>query len=278
MRGRRWRPAARARRLGRSTKVPIFRNYPYPYPGSRFRRSRRSRRRRRAQYQVSRALGGFPTSRSVKLRYVTYANLDASATGVATVVFRANHLFDPDYATGGHQPMWFDNYSAIYSRFRVNMATIEVTNVFNKIVNTAVPITTSGTYTGSDQFYIANERAVRMFVIRDASPTDFNTNIDNMIEVGNENFKWVWAPQNTSRRMTKLKYKVTPSKLLNVSRRDDILKKSVDGSDVDTEGSVYFIVGVSSLDSTNNPSLTRVYVKITYYVTFMDIIENQAQQ
>jgi len=64
---------------------------------------------------------GFSQRTRTKLKYAQMINLDASSLTVAPWHFRANSLYDPDYSgtATGHQPMGFDQYSAIYSHYRV---------------------------------------------------------------------------------------------------------------------------------------------------------------
>lgn len=61
---------------------------------------------------------GVPTVRFVKMRYVTRIPL---TTGVAVVSaqFRANSIFDPEVALGGHQPMGHDTMSTLYNHYTV---------------------------------------------------------------------------------------------------------------------------------------------------------------
>jgi len=62
---------------------------------------------------------GFPKQLQVKHRYYERVRLNA-LLGVLTINnFRANGMFDP-YATGvGHQPLYFDQLSAVYNHFTV---------------------------------------------------------------------------------------------------------------------------------------------------------------
>jgi len=63
---------------------------------------------------------GFPDKVSVKLRYVERLDI-TTAGGVPYYnhIFRANSLYDPDYTGTGHQPLYFDQYAAIYDRYKV---------------------------------------------------------------------------------------------------------------------------------------------------------------
>lgn len=66
---------------------------------------------------------GFPMKVITILRYVDYFTLSSPAGGVmdatSTKVIRMNNVFDPDAATGGHQPMYSDTYAGIYDQYRV---------------------------------------------------------------------------------------------------------------------------------------------------------------
>lgn len=62
---------------------------------------------------------GFPNSIITKLRYVDYMTLSSTSGSVAKNVFSANGIFDPDITNAGHQPMYFDEYKAIYNNYVV---------------------------------------------------------------------------------------------------------------------------------------------------------------
>lgn len=110
------------------------------------RRKRRFTRRagrktyKRRRTSISRAPRGwkpFGNSRIARLTYCDNIALDPGANTVAGRVFRANGLFDPDVALGGHQPYGFDQLMSIYNRFCVLGA---------KIVVTAVPAASFASY------------------------------------------------------------------------------------------------------------------------------------
>jgi len=55
----------------------------------------------------------------VKLNYAATVGY-ATAGGIATQTFiTQNSLRDPDARVGGHQPLWFDQWGAIYTNYRV---------------------------------------------------------------------------------------------------------------------------------------------------------------
>lgn len=64
-------------------------------------------------------LSGFPQRKMVKLRYAEVFALNPAASSVATYVFRANSVYDPNFTVTGHQPLGFDQWAAIYNRYTV---------------------------------------------------------------------------------------------------------------------------------------------------------------
>lgn len=54
-----------------------------------------------------------------KLKYADVKTLTSTTGSVATHQFAINDLFDPDYTGTGHQPLYFDEYAAIYNKYKV---------------------------------------------------------------------------------------------------------------------------------------------------------------
>ncbi len=71
-------------------------------------------------------LGGFPDVYTAKLRYVQEFTVNAGAAAAANQVFRANGIYDPDFAIGGHQPMNSDEFYAVYGSSFVSGSKITV--------------------------------------------------------------------------------------------------------------------------------------------------------
>jgi len=67
---------------------------------------------------------GFPDRMITILKYSDIYNFSASAAPAAQV-FRMNSGFDPDLTGTGHQPSWWDIYTAIYSRYFVRQFKME---------------------------------------------------------------------------------------------------------------------------------------------------------
>lgn len=70
---------------------------------------------------------GFPNTILTKLRYCTFVTLTAGTGSVASNLYAANGIFDPDITNVGHQPLYRDNYASIYDQYVVVGSKIKVT-------------------------------------------------------------------------------------------------------------------------------------------------------
>lgn len=78
----------------------------------------------------------FPARTTRRLRYSTNVTLSSASGAVATHVFAANGLFDPDITSTGHQPMGFDQMMLSYNHYCVKTARIRASF---KNTTTSVP-------------------------------------------------------------------------------------------------------------------------------------------
>jgi len=70
---------------------------------------------------------GFPARKRLTLRYSTFEVLQYNAGAqFAQLDFRANSLYDPEYAVGGHQPMGFDQWMKFYKNYTVLRSRIKI--------------------------------------------------------------------------------------------------------------------------------------------------------
>lgn len=76
---------------------------------------------------------GFPERIGTKLRYVENLYLTSNTSNT----FRLNSLFDPNLTGVGHQPMYHDQFSLIYGKYRVKGAKITVKFTSNQAPATA---------------------------------------------------------------------------------------------------------------------------------------------
>jgi len=73
---------------------------------------------------------GFPDRIQTTLRYTDIWALGPGAQA-GQYTYRGNSLFDPDYTSTGHQPRYFDQYSAVYSKYLVTSSSIKVSVMNN---------------------------------------------------------------------------------------------------------------------------------------------------
>lgn len=70
-----------------------------------------------------------PLRKFVKLKYVVHETVSAPGVGAITVKeYRANGMYDPEFAVGGHQPYGFDQLLAQYNHFTVLKSVFDVEN------------------------------------------------------------------------------------------------------------------------------------------------------
>jgi len=119
---------------------------------------------------LSRNDRGFPDRLRTNLVYGDVLTLTSTAGARAVNTFRLNSLFDPDYTQTGHQPQWYDQYTAIYGQYRVLGAKIRATFVpqVNATGETLTGPLMVGVTTSNDSTFTA-------------------TQFSNLIEDGNSN-------------------------------------------------------------------------------------------
>lgn len=62
---------------------------------------------------------GFPKKMLVKQKYQETITLTSTSGALASYLFRLNSLYDPNYTSTGHQPMYFDQFMALYNHYTV---------------------------------------------------------------------------------------------------------------------------------------------------------------
>lgn len=236
---------------------------------SRFTRNRNYRTRRTRTLRMFR--NPMASSRvKTTLRYCTNIQLDPKpealgVTGSNLWQFGANGLYDPDITGTGHQPMYFDNYAALYRQYRVTRSKISVT-----VVNTSVNTATTGPVLQPNYSY-------RLFILADGSnglTNEYPANMGDQIEEGGPNLKWRFVAPSLTGRLAKLKNQCVPYKLCNLGYKDDTLDAL---TTTNPAQSCYYYIGITSSDGVTDPPSVYLYVTITYYVEFFDHQNIQTQ-
>lgn len=85
-------------------------------------------RRMNVQKRQAKLGKGLPSKIVITHKYVENVNLTSTAGALATYQFSANGMFDPNITGVGHQPMYFDQLSALYDHYHVigSKATVRI--------------------------------------------------------------------------------------------------------------------------------------------------------
>ncbi len=92
----------------------------------------------------------FPARVTTRLKYADQITLNPGAGSMASYVFRANSLFDPDFTSTGHQPYGYDQMAQLYNHYTVNRAIIQAT----LLNNTSVYPIWLGVALHDDQYFV----------------------------------------------------------------------------------------------------------------------------
>lgn len=146
----------------------------------RFRRRRNVRSKRYVKpksSRVSRIPQGFNQSRLVKLVYQHNGTYNLAGSTLSQSIFSLNSMFDPDVSGGGHQPMFFDQYTPIYNKYCVYACKFELTfavgySTNNQFYPRLVINPYVGTLAATDLQYLAEQkRAIQRLLIPGQKPT-----------------------------------------------------------------------------------------------------------
>lgn len=81
---------------------------------------------------------GFPKKMVMRHKYTEYVNVTSTTGTVGFYQYCANGMYDPNLTAAGHQPLYFDQMTAIYDHYCVTGAKIKVT--FSPSTQQNVPI------------------------------------------------------------------------------------------------------------------------------------------
>jgi len=82
---------------------------------------------------------GMPLARTCRLRYTSSKQFDCASQTVPWNNFAANGIYDPDLATGGEQPMGFDQWAALFNHYIVKGAKITMYVSYDDLTASSLP-------------------------------------------------------------------------------------------------------------------------------------------
>jgi len=97
-------------------------------------RTKYTTKKKKRQYQAyptSVRVGKQPIPKQLfnRLKYAETVNITLGITGLGSYLFSCNGLYDPNITGTGHQPMYFDQFSALYDHYTCLKSTMKATVV-----------------------------------------------------------------------------------------------------------------------------------------------------
>jgi len=196
-----------------------------------------------------------PTYTDVTLKYCDQASYDATASVVAYNCYRANSLFDPDFTAAGHQPLGYDQWSALYYCWVVPYCDVEMT------------VTPGSTAT----------QGVKFGILWQTTSTIVSTDVVTLSELAFSSKTAFFVP-DAGRPIT-LRARVPTWRMFGLDQQDYLIQgPNGFGGCTDTNPArcSYVFTWVGTTLSTNEPAAVNVNVKITYAARFTSAIPNTA--
>lgn len=189
---------------------------------------------------------GFPNSIVTRLRYTQVHAITSTSGLVASKVFRANGCHDPDYTNVGHQPMYWDQWKAIYDYYTVLGSKIKVT------------------------FRSASDYG--MFIGLQGSTTSTPSSAIETLGEQNNTVSTLIGNKNTNPKTLFMTY--SPTENMGQSVKDDGSSMTAVGADPTAgEGTYYYHIYTATEDQATT-SVLYAYVEIEYTIKFTELSKN----
>lgn len=183
---------------------------------------------------------GFPNQVITKIRYCDMIRLSSAFGAIGFNSFCANGIFDPDITGVGHQPMWRDNFAAIYDQYVV---------LGSKITVHFTPVTSAQNF------------VVGCLVDDDST---FSTVLDNKMESNNSS--WILLSALGSEGVT-LAQVFAPS-MFGVKAKDDGASSTSVGANPTEQ--ITFGIWTHCTDATVATASVDCTIEIEYTVKFAE--------
>lgn len=185
---------------------------------------------------------GFSDGQIVKMRYVEEFELNPGIGTVASYIFRANGLYDPNYTGSGHQPYGFDQWMTYYNQFTVLGSKVRATfRNYNSSLGDGVMVGIQ---------------------LKDSAVVD-NNNSNKIIEQGRSTWRLMQPAGGTHDQRTLHKGFSTKGFFQARDNLDDIYRGS---SSADPSEQAYFHIIAGGFNLSDDPAALRCQVIIDYIV------------
>lgn len=204
-------------------------------------KAKRRKKPWRQQTSIQKGLG-FSNGQIVKMRYVGEFFMNPGLGSVASHIFRANGLYDPDYTSSGHQPYGFDQWMTYYNQF-----TVLGSKCTARFLN----------YQGT-----SGNACMVGIQLKDTATVD-NTNPNDIIEQGRSKWTLIQPFGGTRDQAMVTKGFSTKKYYQAYNSLDDIYRGS---ALADPTEQAYFHIIAGGFDPSSDPTGLRVHVVIDYVV------------
>lgn len=211
---------------------------------------RRWMSRKRRNGTKTKILRTIPDRMLVKLTYIdTFRNANIALDGsgrpsVQRVKTYKSSLYDPDFAVGGHQPLWYDQYQVLYQKYRVHGIKYDI------IVNN------NGQ---NETFYL---------MVRPYSSALIEVNYETLMERGNCHWRQGGSVNSGSDRV-RMKGYMNVAKTLGISKRQVSLDDKFE-SNWGTDPATMAYLNLYVANWLGSGTTLTYTVKLTYYCSFHD--------
>jgi len=194
--------------------------------------------------------GGFPETKTVKLKYCDYFTIDPQTGGsLGSYLFRANSIYDPNYTGTGHQPLGYDQWAGLYNHYTVISSKINISIIPNLTTSQYLPGNVVGIFLSDDV-------------------TFSGTNLTQLMEQGYTNYKYLQMYPGNG--VDTLKHSFNAKRFYNVKdvKDNQVTLGALVGSNPSEEA--YFVCFVGAADSTTDTASIGCVVTMEYLVTFTE--------
>lgn len=193
-------------------------------------------KRRSRKSTIAKVPAGFPMGRRNTMRYVENITMSSSAGVMATHLFSANGIYDPDITGLGHQPYGYDQMAAYFNHYVVIGSKITV-NWMNE--------------PGSA---VSENPSVVGVYLSDQTTVPYG-NVNSFVEAKRGQFKnvqWMFMPTTTGRYSAK--------KFFNIKDvKDNVLRIGANNGTQPTDQAYYQVI-LQALGGSNASMTARVTI------------------
>jgi len=190
-------------------------------------------------------VNAFPQTLTTTLRYCDQYTLSSVSGAAASWSFRMNSVYDPDLTGTGHQPLYYDQITPVYQRYRV---------LFSKLTVQFLPLSDDTDITTTGPFIVG---------VTGNSNGTFSTGIATMCEQNNSQTKLM--ARDKSAQPTTLTLTYTPKKELGIDAMDDTVSADVAGNPSQPFYGAIFAADVNAGGTTTVTAKVTIEFRVQFY-------------